>query len=354
MARPFMPHWRASRPARVRYRLEVVQLMSHDTVRWGILGTGGIARLFANDLVLHGFALDAVGSRHQQTADAFAMDFEIARSHASYRELVDDPEIDVIYIATPHPFHAENAIAALNAGKHVLVEKPFTLNATEARQVVNLAAERGLLVLEAMWTRFLPHMRRIIEILETDTIGEVRGLIADHTQHLPDDPAHRLNALELGGGALLDLGVYPISFASQLFGTPQQISASATFKPTGADAQVATIFRYGDSQLATTLSASNTTGPNRATILGSAGRIDIDGVWYAPTSFRVYDDAGEVLETYESTVTGRGMQFQALEVERLVTSGRTASEILSPDETVRVMETLDEIRRQIGLRYPQE
>lgn len=328
--------------------------MTESTVRWGILGTGGIARLFANDLVLHGFALDAVGSRSQQTADAFAMDFEIARAHPSYRELLDDPEIDVIYIATPHPFHAENAIAALNAGKHVLVEKPFTLNATEARRVANTAAERGLLVLEAMWTRFLPHMRRIIEILEADTIGEVRSLIVDHTQLLPEDPAHRMNALELGGGALLDLGVYPISFAAQLFGTPQQIHASATFKQTGADAQVATIFRYADGQLATTLSASNTTGPNRATILGSTGRIEIDPVWYAATTFTVYDSDGEVLETYESAVTGRGMQFQALEVEQLIASGRTASEILSPEETVSVMETLDEIRRQIGLRYPQE
>lgn len=328
--------------------------MSQETVRWGILGTGGIARLFANDLVQHGFTLDAVGSRSEQTADAFALDFEIARAHPSYRELLDDPEIDVIYIATPHPFHAENAIDALNAGKHVLVEKPFTLNAAEARRVVNTAADRGLIALEAMWTRFLPHMRRIIEILEAGTIGEVRGLIADHTQHLPDDPAHRLNALELGGGALLDLGVYPVSFASQLFGTPQQVVASATFRATGADAQVATIFRYADGELATTHSASNAAGPNRAMILGSTGRIDIDGVWYTPTSFRVYHDAGEVVEAYESTVTGRGMQFQALEMERLIAAGRTASEILSPEETVSVMETLDEVRRQIGLRYPHE
>lgn len=318
------------------------------------MGTGGIARLFARDLILHDFALQAVGSRLQETADAFAADFEVPTAHGSYEALVNDADVDIVYVATPHPFHAENAMLALNAGKHVLVEKPFTLNARQARQVVNLAADRGLLVLEAMWTRFLPHMKRIQEILRAGTIGEVRGMTADHTQRLPDDPLHRLNALELGGGALLDLGVYPISFAAQLFGAPNNIAATATFKPTGADAQVATIFRYADGELATTISSSITAGPNLASILGSDGRIDIHSVWYSPTSFRVLSAAGELIEEYTSEVTGRGMQFQALEAENLIRAGRIASDILSPEESVGIMETLDAIREQIGLRYPGE
>ncbi|MET0976616.1 MAG: Gfo/Idh/MocA family oxidoreductase [Leifsonia sp.] len=325
-----------------------------DGLRWGILATGGIARMMVNDLVLNGFTVQAVGSRSQESADAFATEFGIPNAHPSYEALVADPEVDIIYVSTPHPFHAEHATLALEAGKHVLVEKPFTLNAGEARRVVALAEEKGLVVLEAMWTRWLPHMVRIREILDSGVLGDVHTLMADHTQDLPDDPGHRLNDLALGGGALLDLGIYPISFASALFGRPDSIQASATFKDTGADAQVATIFQYSGGRIATTLSASDTLGPNVASVLGTAGRIDIDAVWYSPTSFRVIDSTGTVVETFTSVVTGRGMQFQAAEAERLVAAGAIAGQILPPSETVEIIETLDAIRAQIGLRYPGE
>lgn len=323
-------------------------------IGWGILATGGISRRFASDLRANGSTIAAVGSRTQAAADAFAAEFAIPCACGSYEALVENPDVDIVYVGTPHPFHAEHATLALQADKHVLIEKPFTLNAHEAREVVDLASEQGLLVLEAMWTRFLPHMVRIREILASGVLGEVRSLMADHTQDLPDDPAHRINALELGGGALLDLGVYPISFASMLFGPPLSIQASASFKATGADAQVATIFRYRGGEIASTLSASDTAGPNVATILGTKGRIEIDGVWYAPTSFRVYDEDNHVAETFASEVSGRGMQFQAVEAERLIASGRTASEIMPPAESIAVMQTLDDIRAQIGLRYPHE
>jgi len=323
-------------------------------IRWGILATGGIAHSFTEDLILTGHTVQAVGSRSQAAADAFAAEFGIPNAHASYEALVNDPEVDVVYVSTPHPFHAANATLALNAGKHVLVEKAFTLNAGEARALVELAASKDLLVQEAMWTRFLPHMARIREIIAAGTLGEVHSLLVDHTQDLPDDPAHRLNALELGGGALLDLGVYPISFASELFGTPDTILASATFKATGADAQVATIFRYAGGQIATTLSASDTRGPNTASILGTAGRIEIDATWYAATTFRVLNSRNEVIETYVSDVVGRGMHYEATEVERLILAGKTTGEILSAAESVTIMETLDAVRAQIGLRYPGE
>jgi predicted dehydrogenase len=329
--------------------------MVAETIRWGILATGGIAHTFATDLRGAGLTIQAVGSRSQESADEFAAEFGIPNAHGSYEDLVADPEVDIIYIATPHPFHADNAKLALSAGKHVLVEKPFTLNAREAREVVDLAAAKNLLVLEAMWTRFLPHVVRIREILAAGTIGEVRGFIADHTQDITDDPAHRLNALELGGGALLDLGIYPISFAAHLFGSPHTIHASASFKETGADASVATIFKYADGELASTYSASDTRGSNTATILGKEGRIEIDGVWYTPTTFRVISSTGEVIETFDSSeFVGHGKEFQAKEAERLIRAGRTASDILSPSESVSIMETLDEIRRQIGLVYPGE
>lgn len=323
-------------------------------IRWGILATGGIAHAFAGDLVKSGRALQAVGSRSQEAADAFAAEFGIPTAHASYEALVSDPDVDIVYVSTPHPFHADNARLALNAGKHVLIEKPITLNAAEAREIVDLAASKGLLVLEAMWTRFLPHMVRIREILASGVLGDVHTLIADHTQDITDDPTHRINAIELGGGALLDLGIYPISFASALFGKPESVVATATLKPTGVDGQVATIFQYPGGQIATTLSASDTKGPNVASILGTEGRIDIDQVWYTPTTFRVLNSANEVIETYTSEVEGRGMQFQALEAEQLVRGGKTASEILPPEESVAIMETLDDIRAIIGLRYPGE
>jgi len=320
-------------------------------VRWGILATGFIARLFTSDLLLAGHKVTAVGSRSAQAADDFAKQFGIARAYGSYEALIADPDVEIVYVATPHPFHAANAMAALEAGKHVLVEKPFTMNAAEAQRVVELAQRKGLMVLEAMWTRFLPHMVRIREIVNSRALGEIRSIVVDHTQDLPDDPAHRLNALELGGGALLDLGIYPISFAWDILGKPLTIQATARFKVTGADAQVVTVFRHAEDAVSLTLSASDTAGPNVATIIGTEGRIDIDTTWYYPTTFRHYDNKGQVLEEFRSRVQGRGMQYQAAEAEQLIQSGRLTSKILPPSETVAIMRTLDEIRAQIGLRY---
>ena len=323
-------------------------------LRWGILGTGWIADLFVKDLLLTGHQVSSVGSRTQEGADRFAARFGIATAHGSYERLVADPQVDIVYVATPHPMHAANATAALNAGKHVLIEKPFTLNAVEARAVVDLAKARKLVVLEAMWTRFLPHMVRIRELIASGALGTVCSVIADHTRDLPDDPAHRLNALELGGGALLDLGIYPVSFAWEILGAPQEIMSMARFKSTGADAEVATIFRHRGGAISTTVSSSDNAGRNVASVLGTAARIDIDATWYAPTTFRLVDSDDKVIETYVSEVPGRGMQYQADEIERLVAAGLLAGEILPPEESVAIMQTLDTIRAQIGLRYPGE
>lgn len=165
---------------------------------------------------------------------------------------------------------------------------------------------------------------------------------------------HRLNALELGGGALLDLGIYPISFAWDVLGKPAAVQASATFRETGADAQVATIFHYASGATATTLSSSDSAGPNRAAVVGTKGRIEIDRVWYSPTTFRVYDNENTVVETFDQPIQGRGMQFQADEAERLIAAGKTAGDFMPPSQTIEIMATLDEVRRQIGLRYPGE
>lgn len=323
-------------------------------LRWGILATGGIAHAFAGDLRTAQRDLVAVGSRRADAARAFADEFDIAHAHDSYEALVDDPDVDILYIATPHPAHADNAILALEHGKHVLVEKPFTLTQAEAARVRDVARANGLLAMEAMWTRYLPHMIRVREVVASGVLGEVRTVFADHTQRISSDPAHRLNALELGGGALLDLGIYPISFTWDILGAPATVTASARLGETGADTEVATTFTHAGGAVSTTISASRSAGPNTAHIVGTEARIDIDRVWYTPTSFRVIDPAGVVVEDYVSHTEGRGMQFQALAAERYVADGSLDSDILPLDETVAIMGTLDEIRRHIGVRYPQE
>jgi len=331
-----------------------------EPIRWGVLAAGGIARAMTKDLIATGSTVVAVGSRSAARAAAFAAEYGIPSSYGSYRELVADPAVDVVYIATPHPQHAGNALLALEAGKHVLVEKPFTLTGAEARRVAAAAERLGLVAQEAMWTRFLPHMIRIRQLIAAGAIGEPRALLADHSQSLTADPAHRINAPELGGGALLDLGVYPVSFAFDLFGQPERMSAISAPTATGVDRQTSVILRYAGGRQAVLHTALDLRGPNTAAILGMEGRIDIDATWYAPTSFTATSRTGEVIERYETTgLVGRGMHYQAAEVERLIRArrsgaGETSSPLLPLEESVRIMATLDAIRSQIGLSYPGE
>lgn len=320
---------------------------------WGILATGWIAELFTQDLLDSGLNVAAVGSRSTEKAAAFAQRFNIPNAWGSYQELVDDPNVDIIYVATPHTGHLSAALLALHAGKHVLIEKPFTLNAPEARQIVELAREKNLIVLEAMWTRFLPHMQRIHEIIDAGTLGTLRSVSAQHRQLLPSDPEHRLNSPALGGGALLDLGIYPVSFACDILGAPESIAATARFTATGVDAETATLMQHAGGAISTSVSALDCAGANVAVIYGSKARITIDDVWYAPTAFRLEDNDGNLLEEYNEPVACRGMQFQAFEMEQRVKT-LTESTIMPLDESLMIMETLDTIRQQIGLVYPGE
>lgn len=327
---------------------------SDGGVGWGILATGGIAQLFARDLAMHGHRIAAVGSRTLESARRFAEEFDIPSAYGSYAELVADPDVDVVYVATPHNLHLVNACDALTNGKHVLVEKAFTLNADQARTVVELGEERGLLVLEAMWTRFLPHMAFVREVIASGRIGEVRSLHADHTQDLPTAPTHRLNDPALGGGALLDLGVYPLSFAHDLLGAPTEVMAHGVLGPTGVEVSVATILDHGDGVVSTSFSSLRTRGPNRAVVLGTEGRIEIDAVWYTPTSVTVLDADGRAVDRFTQVVSGRGMQYQAAEVERLLAAGERVSPLMTPEDSIAVMATMDRARAAIGVRYPGE
>jgi predicted dehydrogenase len=324
------------------------------TIRWGILGAGGIAHEFTTDLLATGLTVTAVGSRTPGKAEAFAATHGIPNVHTSYESLVADPEVDAIYVATPHPMHAADATLALNAGKHVLVEKAFTLNQTEAQQIVDLADSKGLVILEAMWTRFLPHVVRLRELIAEGVIGEVRTVIADHNQSLPTNPEHRLQDPKLGGGALLDLGIYPVSFAWDMLGAPTTVHAISSPTATGVDRQTAILLGYEDGQQAVLHTALDTAGPNTASVIGTKGWVAIEKTFYAPTNFTVYATDGSVIERYESEVASRGMQFEAMELEKRVAEGLTEDSVLTPSETIAIMSTLDEIRRQIGLVYPGE
>lgn len=323
------------------------------SLRWGVLAPGGIAHTQVADMRRHGMHVDAVGSRDIARSRAFADEFGIARAYGDYESLVADPEIDAIYVASPHPFHAEQAMLALSHGKHVLVEKAFAMNAAQARAVLDLAAERGLIALEAMWVRYLPYMRVLQDWIAEGHIGRVRSVAADRSTILSTDPAHRVRAVELGGGALLDLGVYPVAFVQGLIGAPVAIVARGRLTDTGVDAAIAAVLEYADGTLATITTSLDTAGPNTVIVTGERGRIEVlDNAYEWPFDVRLVDSEGTQLDAFTAAHEGRGMHYQAMELENLVAQGRTRSEVMSPDDTLDVMQIMDEIRRQVGVRYP--
>jgi predicted dehydrogenase len=322
--------------------------------RWGIISTGGIAQAFARDVALLPDAeVVAVGSRSQASADAFGAEFAVPHRHATYESLVADDEVDAVYVATPHNSHRDVALLALEAGKPVLVEKPFTVNARETEEVLVAARARGLFAMEAMWTRFLPHIASIRVELAAGTLGQIRTVAADHGQWFAPDPVHRLFAPELAGGALLDLGIYPVSFASMVLGTPTRLTARSSRAFTGVDAQTSAVLEYADGAhgiVTTTLEAKT---PTTAWIAGTEARIEVDGTFYAPSAYTlIYRDGRR--DRREFAVEGRGMQFEAAEVARCVRAGVTESRVLPHSEIFSIMQTMDEIRSQIGLVYPGE
>ena len=320
--------------------------MNDGPLRWGILGTGGIAHTFAEDLRLtDSGVVGAVGSRSQDTADRFANQFGIEARHPSYEALVADPAVDAIYVATPHPSHRENAILALRAGKPVLVEKPFAMNAAEAAEIVAVAREEKLFAMEAMWTRFLPHIAQVREWLAAGALGELVTVTADHGQWFAEDPAFRLFAPELGGGALLDLGIYPVSFASMILGTPNRIAAVVDPAFTGVDAQTSMVFGYANGAQAVLTCTLRAKSPTRAAIVGTDARIEIDGDFYAPASVTLLPRDGEPVRI-ESTHEGRGLRHQADEVARRLAAGDLESPLMSLDESIAIMETMDAVQAQ--------
>ncbi|MBO3459824.1 Gfo/Idh/MocA family oxidoreductase [Aetokthonos hydrillicola Thurmond2011] len=365
------------------------------TVRWGILGTGLIARLFAEGLrSLPDAQLLAVGSRKLATAQECSRQLNIPRAYGSYEELVKDQDIDIVYVATPHFRHKEDCILCLQAGKAVLCEKPFTVNAQEAREVIAIAREKQLFCMEAMWMRFMPLIQRVKEMIHDGVVGEVRMLKADFGYPVEFNPENRFFNLKLGGGALLDRGIYPLSLAFQLLGTPSQIVSQASIGQTGVDEQGAILLSYPQNQLAILSTSLRSQTSNEAVIICTRGQIRIHAPFFKPhqlsisyfsepsssssasqssglkqklpsfiqqnkllkrsylelKSFISRKQAKNIVQLYD----GNGYNYEAAEVMRCIRNGEIESKIMPLDETLKIMETMDTIRGQWNLKYPCE
>ncbi|RDI00145.1 putative dehydrogenase [Curtobacterium sp. AG1037] len=321
------------------------------TVRWGVIGTGGIAHSFVRDCTAAGIAFVAVGSRTPERAEAFAAEHGIPRAYGSYEDLVAADDVDAVYVATPHSRHAEDALLAVAAGKHVLVEKAFTITAAEARRVVDAARRADVAVMEAMWTRFLPQSAMIRQVIAEGRIGRPRVVEATHHQALPSDPTHRLNDPALGGGAILDLGVYPISFAVDVLGVPTAVTAAGTLSDQGVDTQMGVVLTHGGGAHSMLHFGLDLRSPNTASIIGEDGRIDLDATWYTPTTWRIRDRDGVVVEEFDGREELTGYGHEARAFEAMISSGMHEGGPMDPEETVAIMAVMDEARRQVGVRY---
>jgi predicted dehydrogenase len=292
----------------------------------------------------------AVGSRTAVTASRFAGETGVPIAHSSTEDLVADSEVDAVYVASPHPWHAEQALAAIAAGKAVLIEKPIAMTADEARRIADAAAAAGVFCMEAMWTAFLPHAVRIRDLIADGAIGEVRLVTADLGQSFEPDDGHRLFSPALGGGARLDMGVYPVFWAHMVLGEPDGVVAASEPAHTGVDATTSAVLRYSGGRHAVVTTTLTAATPSRATITGTDGVIDVDPAFYTTTSFTLRGPGrrDERFSTPTLAGPGKGMRFEAEEVRRCLRAGVTASDVLPLSASVAVMRTLDEIARRAG------
>lgn len=323
-------------------------------IRWGFLGAGGIATKVAGDLArTSGNELAAVAARDPDRAAAFATRFGAGRSYGDYRRLVEDADVDVVYVNTTHPRHREQALLAIEAGKPVLIEKPVCLNAADTRAVFEAAEQAGVFAMEAMWMRTNPLVRQAQSLVADGAIGEVRSVRAEMSLGLPYDPTHRIYDLANGGGALLDLGIYPATFAWLFLGKPDSVDVAGDLAPTGADATVGLQWHYRDGRQAQLACSASLPGPYRGLIQGSAGWIEFHGRFYIPSAITVGTADGS-RQTFEEGPESVGYCPEIAEVARCLRAGELTSPLVPPAETIAIMELLDEARATLGVRYPDE
>lgn len=322
-----------------------------DTVRWGIIGTGGIASGVVSDFRLVADAeVQAVASRSQERADEYARQHGVPTAYGSYRRLLDDESIDVVYIATPHAQHRDIALAAIERGKAVLVEKAFTTTYEGTKQVVDAARAKGVFAMEALWTRFQPAVQAAKEIVAWGRIGEVVGVQSDLIAHREFDPTDRLFDPALGGGALLDLGVYPVSLAQHFLGDVKEVQCLARLYPTGIDAGATISLRHDADALSSLTCAFDGHGPGSFRIFGTKGWVEIQPRFHHPTTVTV-NRAGALPRVIETRPIGKGYAHQFAEVTECVLAGRTESSTMPLSDTLEVMRVLSECTRQAGIQY---
>jgi predicted dehydrogenase len=323
-------------------------------IRWGILSTGGIARKFAEGLTfLPDAQLIAVGSRTAEAAQAFGEKYHVPHRHPSYEALASDPDVDVIYVATPHNFHYDNSRLCLEHGKAVLCEKAFTLNAAEAESLIALARQKKLFLMEAMWTRYLPAVVKLRQMVQQGAVGEVRMVAIDLGFRAEFNPQGRLFNKNLAGGALLDVGCYVVSFASMLLGTPNQVVGISALGETGVDEQSAMLLGYPGGKTALLSTALRVNSPQEAIIMGTEGMIKVSPPFHVATQL-TYKHGQAPDEVISAPFQGNGYNYEAAEVMACLQAGMLESAIMPLDESLQIMRTLDAVRQQVGLRYPSE
>ncbi|MDX1753558.1 MAG: Gfo/Idh/MocA family oxidoreductase [Salinimicrobium sediminis] len=324
--------------------------MKREKIKWGIIGPGKIARKFATSLkFIEDAELYAIASRNHERAAAFAEEMGIKKFYSSYETMLEDPAVDIIYVATPHSFHHPHTLLCLNAGKPVLCEKPFALNRQEVEEMIVAARKRNVFLMEAMWTIFLPHIGYVKEIIDSGKFGKVKTLKADFGFDTPFDAEGRLFLKSLGGGSLMDIGIYPVFLALHLLGTPEEIKATAKLGKTGIDERCDIIFKYSGDTTALLKSSIIEKTPTLAVIELEAASIKISPNWYEPTAVSITSKKGTETKIFEAA--SFGYEFEARHVQEMLRQNKTESEIMSFDKSLELISILDKIRKQIGLEF---
>ena len=329
--------------------------MKGTKIRWGILGCGRIARKFAADLrLVEDAELTAIASRNKETLELFAKDFPCKHHHNSYEALADNNEVDVIYVATPHSHHYEHTILCLNHNKAVLCEKAFAINSRQAKEMIKTAKERKVFLMEALWTKFLPHYKKLLELLQQKTLGDIKSVLVNFGFKTSDKSPQRLFDPSLGGGTLLDIGIYNVFITLSVLGKPDSIEATMIPSPTGIDEQIAVLFKYNNGAMAQLFSSFVTNLPTQAEINGTEGCITLTTRFYEPSTIiqlsKKLPYEREVI-TVEK-VAGFGYHYEARHVNECLKKGLIESPVMTHADTLLLMETLDRIRNKARIEYP--
>ncbi|KAA0129587.1 Gfo/Idh/MocA family oxidoreductase [Chryseobacterium sp. SN22] len=326
-----------------------------NKIRWGILGTGTIAHKFASDLKrVENAELVAAGSRSLQSAEVFCGEFNIPLSFGSYEALAACDEIDIVYIATPNNLHHPNTLLCLNHGKAVLCEKPFALNAGQASEMIGLAHRKNVFLMDALWTKFLPHYQKMIEMVSSGELGEIKMVRANFGFQANPEPDSRLLNPELGGGSLMDIGIYNVFTALDILGKPDEISVSINPAGQGIDEQCAVVFKYHNGAMASLFSSISANLETEVEICGTLGRLKLTAPFYDPTSVLEYDadEKKTVIQTEKEE--GLGYQYEAHHATGCLLKGSTESTVVPHDYSILLMQTLDRIRNLAGIVFPDE